>query len=156
MCQYSPIINIDGTHAPPLPPHPPQWLGHHPAEGTAIPLIVFVAAVLLSSVGRCTRLPVVDYLTLHLWDFGGPAGHWFEWNGSCPRHGAAKARRRGLDPEAYLTDIIRRLPATPATAMHTLTPAAWPAEQKRQTPAPPEPAVVTPAPAKPTPASSAA
>jgi len=43
----------------------------------------------------------------------------------------ASARRRGLDPEAYLTDIIRRLPITPATQMHTLTPAAWAAEQKK-------------------------
>ena len=64
----------------------------------------------------------------------------------------ASARRRGLDPEAYLTDIIRRLPTTPATQMHTLTPAAWAAEQKRERPAPPSPAVVTPAPAKPAPA----
>ena len=69
---------------------------------------------------------------------------------------AASARRRGLDPEAYLTDIIRRLPTTPATAMHTLIPAAWAAEQKRERPAPPGPAVVAPASARPTPVRSAA
>jgi hypothetical protein len=64
--------------------------------------------------------------------------------------------RAGIDAQAYLTDIIRRLPTTPATAMHTLTPASWAAEQKRERPAPPGPAVVTPAPAKAVPASSAA
>ena len=65
---------------------------------------------------------------------------------------AASARRRGLDPEAYLTDIIRRLPTTPATAMHTLIPAAWGSGAKTgmSRPAPPGPAVVTPAPARPT------
>jgi hypothetical protein len=31
---------------------------------------------------------------------------------------------RGLDPEAYLADIIRQIPTTPATEMHTLMPAA--------------------------------
>ena len=68
----------------------------------------------------------------------------------------ASARRRGLDPEAYLTDIIRRLPTTPATQMHTLTPAAWAAEQKRKSTSAPAAAVVAPAPAKPVPASAAA
>jgi hypothetical protein len=52
--------------------------------------------------------------------------------------------------------IIRRLPTTPATQMDTLTPAAWAAEQKRERPTPPAPAVVTPAPAKPAPARWAA
>lgn len=42
----------------------------------------------------------------------------------------ASARRRGLDPEAYLTDIIQRIPTTPVEKMHTLTPAAWAAEKK--------------------------
>jgi transposase len=65
----------------------------------------------------------------------------------------ASARRRGLDPEAYLTDIIRRLPTTPATAMHTLTPAAWAEEKKHRSV--PSPAVVTPAPAKPAPSAAA-
>lgn len=60
-----------------------------------------------------------------------------------------------LTPEAYLTDVIHRLPTTPATQMHTLTPAAWAAEQKREGLALPGPAVVTPAPAKPAPARSA-
>ncbi len=68
----------------------------------------------------------------------------------------ASARRRGLDPEAYLADVIHRLPNTPATEMHTLTPAAWAAEQKRKRPAPPESALVPPAPAEPAPARSAA
>lgn len=86
----------------------------------------------------------------------------FFGSGEAGKHSAilytivASARRRGLDPEAYLTDIIRRLPTTPATAMHTLTPAAWAAEQKRERPTPPAPAAVTPAPAKPAPARSAA
>ena len=63
--------------------------------------------------------------------------HFFA-SGEAGKHNAvlytfvASARRRGLDPEAYLTDIIRRLPTTPATQMHTLTPAAWAAERKRQ------------------------
>jgi len=47
------------------------------------------------------------------------------------------ARRRGIDPEAYLADVIRRLPTTPATQMHTLTPAAWAAEQKAKSAAAP-------------------
>ena len=47
----------------------------------------------------------------------------------------ASARRRGLDPEAYLTDIIQRIPTTPVEMMHTLTPAAWAAE-KKQSPKP--------------------
>jgi len=47
------------------------------------------------------------------------------------------ARRRGIDPEAYLADVIRRLPTTPATQMHTLTPAAWAAEQKAKSAAVP-------------------
>jgi hypothetical protein len=76
---------------------------------------------------------MVDYLTLHPSDFGNPTGHWFDWNGCCLRHGAA--RRRGLDPEAYVADTIRRIPTTPATEMQTLTPAAWAAEQKRERPA---------------------
>ena len=69
----------------------------------------------------------------------------FFGSGEAGKHSAilytivASARRRGLDPEAYLTDIIRRLPTTPATAMHTLTPAAWAAEQKGERPAPPRP-----------------
>jgi len=86
----------------------------------------------------------------------------FFGSGEAGKHSAilytivASARRRGLDPEAYLTVIIRRLPTTPATQMHTLTPAAWAAEQKRERPTPPSPAVITPAPAKPAPARSAA
>lgn len=70
----------------------------------------------------------------------------------------ASARRRGLDPEAYLTDVIRRLPTTPATQMHTLTPAAWAAEQeKKQKSAPAAGEVTAPAAAlKPGPASAAA
>lgn len=68
----------------------------------------------------------------------------------------ASARRRGLDPEAYLADVIHRLPNTPATEMHTLTPAAWAAEQKRKRPALAGAAVVTPAPAEPAPARSVA
>lgn len=51
----------------------------------------------------------------------------------------ASAHRRGLDPEAYLTDIIRRIPTTPVEKMHTLTPAAWAAEKKL----PPTPAVTS-------------
>jgi len=47
------------------------------------------------------------------------------------------ARCRGIDPEAYLADVIRRLPTTPATQMHTLTPAAWAAEQKAKSAAAP-------------------
>ena len=35
------------------------------------------------------------------------------------------ARRRGLDPQAYLHDILRRRPVTPLEQIHTLTPAAW-------------------------------
>lgn len=65
----------------------------------------------------------------------------------------ASARRRGLDPQAYLADIIRRIPATPATEMHTLTPAAWAEEKKHRSV--PSPAVVTPAPAKPAPSAAA-
>ena len=63
----------------------------------------------------------------------------------------ASARRRGLDLEAYLTDIIRRLPTTPATAMHTLTPAAWAAEQKRERPATPRPGLPSSPPPPPNP-----
>jgi transposase len=66
------------------------------------------------------------------------------------------ARRRGLDPEAYLADVIRRLPTTPATEMHTLTPAAWAVEQKRKSAFAPAAAVVAPAPGKPVSARSAA
>ncbi len=51
----------------------------------------------------------------------------------------ASARRRGLDPEAYLTDIIQRIPTTPVEMMHTLTPAAWAAEKKL----PPAPAATS-------------
>ena len=86
----------------------------------------------------------------------------FFGSGEAGKHSAilytivASARRRGLDPEAYLTDVIRRLPTTPATAMHTLTPAAWAAEQKWEGLALPAPAVVTPASARPAPARSAA
>ena len=40
---------------------------------------------------------------------------------NCVRR-TASVRRRGHDPEAYLTDIIRHLPTTPATAMHPLAP----------------------------------
>ncbi len=86
----------------------------------------------------------------------------FFGSGEAGKHSAilytiiASARRRGLDPEAYFTDIIRRHPTMPATAMHTLTPASWAAEQKREGPATPGPAVVTPAPSKAAPASSAA
>lgn len=65
----------------------------------------------------------------------------------------ASARRRGLDPEAYLADVIRRIPTTPADQMHTLTPAAWAAEKKQQSV--PAPAVVTPATAKPAPSAAA-
>ena len=35
------------------------------------------------------------------------------------------ARRRGLDPRAYLHDILQRRPVTPLDQIHTLTPAAW-------------------------------
>ena len=68
------------------------------------------------------------------------------------------ARRRGLDPEAYLADVIRRLPSTSPTEMHTLTPAAWAAEQKRKSAfVPAAGAETTPAPAvKPVPATTAA
>ena len=86
----------------------------------------------------------------------------FFGSGEAGKHSAilytivTSARRRGLDPEAYLTDIIRRLPTTPATEMHTLTPAAWAAEQKRKSASAPAAAVVAPAPAKPVSARSAA
>lgn len=66
------------------------------------------------------------------------------------------ARRRSLDPEAYLADVIRRLPTTPATQMHTLTPAAWAAEQKRKSASAPAAAAVATAPAKPVPARAVA
>jgi transposase len=65
----------------------------------------------------------------------------FFGSGEAGKHSAilytivASARRRGLDPEAYLADVIRRLPTTPATEMHTLTPAAWAAEQRSKVPA---------------------
>jgi transposase len=54
----------------------------------------------------------------------------FFGSGEAGEHGAilytivTSARRRGIDREAYLADVIRRLPSTPATQMHTLTPAA--------------------------------
>ena len=35
------------------------------------------------------------------------------------------ARRRSLDPQAYLHDILLRRPVTPLDQIHTLTPAAW-------------------------------
>jgi transposase len=86
----------------------------------------------------------------------------FFGSGEAGKHSAilytilASARRRGLDPEAYLTDIIRRLPTTPAAQMHTLTPAAWAAEQKRQPGPALAPGAITPASTKPAPVSSAA
>ena len=42
------------------------------------------------------------------------------------------ARRRGLDPQAYLHDILRRRPITPLDQIHTLTPAAWAKAQQKK------------------------
>jgi len=88
----------------------------------------------------------------------------FFGSGEAGKHSAilytivTSARRRGLDPEAYLTDIIRRLPTTPATQMHTLTPAAWAAEQKHKQKSAPAPlgAAASAAARKPVSASAAA
>lgn len=44
----------------------------------------------------------------------------------------ASARRRGLDPLAYLTDILRRRPVTHLDQIHTLTPAAWAQDRKNR------------------------
>ena len=35
------------------------------------------------------------------------------------------ARRRGLDPEAYLTDLLTRLPTLKTGELPNLSPAAW-------------------------------
>ena len=37
----------------------------------------------------------------------------------------------GLDPEAYLEDVIRRIDTTPASQIATLTPWAWADEQMK-------------------------
>lgn len=42
------------------------------------------------------------------------------------------ARRRGLDPLAYLHDILQRRPVTALKDIHTLTPAAWAMAQKQK------------------------
>jgi transposase len=34
-------------------------------------------------------------------------------------------RRRGINPQDYLTDVLRRLPTTKITDISTLTPAHW-------------------------------
>ncbi len=44
----------------------------------------------------------------------------------------ASARRRGLDPLAYLHDILRRRPVTHLDQIHTLTPAAWAQDRKNR------------------------
>ena len=42
------------------------------------------------------------------------------------------ARRRGLDPEAYLTDLLTRLPALKRSDLINHTPAAWAKAQKKR------------------------
>ncbi len=42
------------------------------------------------------------------------------------------ARRRCLDPLAYLHDILQRRPVTAVKDIHTLTPAAWAMAQKQK------------------------
>ena len=37
----------------------------------------------------------------------------------------ASARRHGLDPQAYLTDVFTRLPATPISQLHQFLPDQW-------------------------------
>jgi hypothetical protein len=41
------------------------------------------------------------------------------------------AKLHGVDPEAYLRDLFRRLPTLPADRLHELTPMAWADEAKR-------------------------
>jgi len=40
------------------------------------------------------------------------------------------ARRRGLDPEAYLKDVLAKLPTMKQSELETITPAAWAKAQK--------------------------
>ena len=41
------------------------------------------------------------------------------------------ARRRGLDPEAYLTDLLTRLPVLKDNELSAHTPAAWAKARKK-------------------------